>query len=302
MQGQNQVREDWMRKFAIGAVVLMLFIALVIAGPALAQDKSATASTTKIETSTTSLTVDAAAPTPAPKKGSGSHSGDFKWSGFYVGASFGYVLANGDTIFNPGPTAASFFDLKPQTLALHPHGVIGGLRAGWDHQHNYWVFGLSADFSGTGVSGRTIEDPIIANNGLPDTPPSGSSLVSRQELKYFTTIRGRVGVVADKRLLFYATGGVAGGRFINLGDTNFQPTFPDRYLTDISRLKVGWVAGGGIEYAACERWHAGVEYLYYDFPSVSKSVSPAPANPPFFVVNNWAGKGQIVQGVLSYRF
>jgi opacity protein-like surface antigen len=67
-------------------------------------------------------------------------------------------------------------------------------------------------------------------------------------------------------------------------------------------MKVGWVAGGGIEYAICRRWHAGVEYLYYDFPNISKSVSPNPANPPFFVVNNWAAKGQIIRAVFTYRF
>jgi outer membrane immunogenic protein len=302
---KKQVREDWMRKFAIRAVVLTSFTALVIAGPALAQDNNTTASSTKIVASTTStITVDAAAPTPAPapKKGSSSNSDDYKWGGFSLGMSFGYALSNGDTIFNPGPSATSFGALLPQTLALHPHGVIGGLQAGWDHQHNYWVFGITADFSGTGISGKTIEDPIIANSGNPETPVNGSDLKATQELKYLATIRGRLGVVADKRLLFYGTGGVAGGRFILAGDTNYEPFFNLDFLSDISRLKVGWTAGGGIEYAACRHWHAGVEYLYYDFPSVSKIASPNPPDPPFFVVNNWAGKGQIVRAVVSYKF
>jgi outer membrane immunogenic protein len=283
----------------------MSFIALVIAAPAFAQDNSGSASTTnKVVTVSSPITLDSAAPSaaPAPKKGSGSHSGDYKWSGFSLGASFGYALSNGDTIFNPGPTAASFFDLKPQTLALHPQGVIGGLQAGWDHMHGMWVFGITADFSGTGISATSIENPIIANSGLPDTAAGGSDLKTVEQLKYLATVRGRIGVVADKRLLFYATGGAAGGRFILRGDTNYQPAFSEDYLTDISRMKVGWVAGGGIEYAICRRWHAGVEYLYYDFPNISKSVSPNPANPPFFVVNNWAAKGQIIRAVFTYRF
>jgi outer membrane immunogenic protein len=293
-----------MRKFAVGTAVLAVFIALVIAGPTFAQDNSGTASTTKTVTASTSLTLDAASPTPAPapKKGSSSGSGEHKWSGFSLGGSFGYALSNGDTIFNPGPTASSFFDLLPQTLALHPHGVIGGLQGGWDHKQGMWLYGLAVDFSGTGINGTSIEDPIINNDGTPDTAAGGSDLKTTEELKYLATIRGRIGVIADKRLLFYATGGVAGGRFVLSGDTNYHPAFPEDYLTDISRMKVGWVAGGGIEYAVCRRWHAGVEYLYYDFPNVSKLVSPSPANPPFFVVNNWATKGQIVRAVFSYRF
>jgi outer membrane immunogenic protein len=289
-----------MRKFSIGAISIFALMALVIAGPVFAGDDDAAKTTTKPVTSA-SAPASTPAPAPVPPPHS-SGSGDHKWSGFSVGASFGYVQANGDTSFIPGPTAASFFDLKPQTLLLHPHGVIGGLQAGWDHQHNYWLFGITADFSGTGVNGSTIENPIIANSGSPDTPPGGSHLKASESLKYFATIRGRVGVVADKRLLFYATGGVAGGRFILLGDTNFTPFFSEDYFTEISRIKVGWTAGGGIEYALWRHCHLGVEYLYYDFPNEAKSVSPKPPNPPFFVVNTWAAKGNVARAVFSYRF
>jgi outer membrane immunogenic protein len=289
-----------MRKFSIGAISIFVLMALMITGPAFAGDDDAAKTTTK-PVSSASAPASTPAPAPVPPPHSSGSSGH-KWSGFSIGASFGYTQANGDTRFNPGPTAASFFDLLPQTLVLHPHGVIGGLQAGWDHQHNYWVFGITADFSGTGINGSTIENPIIANSGLPDTSPGGSHLKATENLKYLATIRGRIGVVADKRLLFYATGGVAGGRFILGADSDFKPAFTEDYLLDISRIKVGWTAGGGIEYALHRHWHAGVEYLYYDFPNISKSASPNPANPPFFVVNNWAAKGQIARAVFSYKF
>ncbi len=292
-----------MRKLAIGGVVLTVFIALAIAGPAFAQDNGASASNPK---TVTSSIVDAPAPAaaaaPAPKKGSSSNSGEYKWNGFSLGGSFGYVLGNGDTIFNPLPDAASFFDLEPQTLVLHPHGVIGGVQAGWDHRHGAWLFGLSADFSGTGVNGTTLENPIIDSAGLPDSAAGGSDLTAQEQLKYFSTIRGRLGVIADKRLLFYATGGVAMGRFILGADSNFEPNGTEDYLLEISRFKVGWTAGGGIEYAVCRHWHAGVEYLYYDFPNESAIANPNPANPPFQVFNNWAAKGQIARAIFSYRF
>ncbi|MFZ0819402.1 MAG: outer membrane beta-barrel protein [Candidatus Acidiferrales bacterium] len=294
-----------MRKYAVGAVVLTVFIALVIAGPAFAQDNSASAANTKIVASTTStLTVDAAAPTPAPapKKGSSSGSGEYRWSGFSLGASFGYALSNGDTIFNPGPNPTTFFNLMPQTLALHPHGVIGGLQAGWDHKQGMWVYGLTVDFSGTGIQGITKVSPITNNVGLPFSPAGGSDLAAKEELKYLATIRGRIGVVADKRLLFYATGGAAGGRFIFGADSNFEPFGSEDFFTEISRMKVGWTVGGGIEYAACRHWHVGAEYLYYDFPNESKTANPNPTDPPLFVVNNWAAKGQIARAVFSYKF
>jgi len=56
------------------------------------------------------------------------------------------------------------------------------------------------------------------------------------------TVRLRAGFGFD-RFLAYATGGAA-----------FQD-FDD----------VGWVAGGGVEYAIWNNWTIGVEYLHYDF-------------------------------------
>jgi len=294
-----------MRKFAFGTVAVMFLFALSVAGPASATDDKASSSTTNTAT-TPSIGLSAPTPAPAPARKAKTHTNSsseegYKWSGFSLGGSFGYVQGNGDTIFNPLPNAEDFEDLEPQSILLHPHGVIGGVRGGYDFQHGNWVFGLAVDFSGTGVSGNALETPIINSEGLPDTPPGGSTLTAKEELKFLSTIRGRAGFVVDKRVLFYATGGVAMGRFILGADANY-PEFEFDYPTDISRFKVGWVAGGGIEYAVCKRWHAGVEYLYYEFPSESKVVNQIPAEPPFQILNNWAAMGQIAQGVLTYRF
>jgi outer membrane immunogenic protein len=56
------------------------------------------------------------------------------------------------------------------------------------------------------------------------------------------TVRLRGGFAFD-RFLAYGTGGAAFQDFNN----------------------VGWVAGGGVEYAVTDNWTVGVEYLHYDF-------------------------------------
>jgi outer membrane immunogenic protein len=63
------------------------------------------------------------------------------------------------------------------------------------------------------------------------------------------TARLRGGIAFD-RFLAYATGGAA---FEDFND-------------------VGWVAGGGVEYAITDNWTAGVEYLHYDFGSDDSDV------------------------------
>ncbi len=56
------------------------------------------------------------------------------------------------------------------------------------------------------------------------------------------SVRLRGGIAFD-RFLAYATGGAA---FRDFDD-------------------VGWIAGGGVEYAVANNWTVGVEYLHYDF-------------------------------------
>jgi outer membrane immunogenic protein len=274
----------------------MFMAALVVAGPAFATDDNATAKPSS------SPSTDASAPTPAPAAKAKSHSSpdpDRMWSGFSLGINFGYSQSNGDTSFNPLPNEASFFNLEPQTLVVHPHGIIGGVDAGYDMQHGAWVFGLAADFSGTGITTTTRDNTIIQSDG---STFSGGFLSARETVDWLSTIRGRAGFTVDKRVLFYATGGVAIGGFNFRAETNFQPTGTADYVSDINRIKVGWVAGGGIEYHVHHRWSAGVEYLYYDFPNEANAVPSVPANGSFEVGYTWGAKGQIIRAILNYKF
>ena len=63
------------------------------------------------------------------------------------------------------------------------------------------------------------------------------------------SVRMRGGVAFD-RFLAYATGGAA---FRDFDD-------------------VGWVAGGGVEYALTDAWVVGLEYLHYDFDNDDSDV------------------------------
>jgi outer membrane immunogenic protein len=283
-----------MRKFAFGAAVLLVLIALVVAGPAFAQDDNASTTTKTVSSAS------APSPAPAPKKGSSSSSGDYNWGGFSLGASMGYSWGRSDTAFIPLPSAAVFINLANQSLRLPTHGVIGGLQAGWDHQHNYWVMGLAVDFSGSGMQGHTSTTPIIQNNGTPF--PGAGFLSAKESTKWMSTVRGRVGIVADKKLLFYATGGAAFGRFIFGADTDFRPVGTEFYIADISRVKVGWTVGGGIQYGVSTHWNMGWEYLYYSFPNEAFNSHPNPPLPPFSINYNWGDRGNIVRFVTNYKF
>jgi outer membrane immunogenic protein len=290
-----------MRKYAIGAIAVTLLFTLAVAGPAFATDDKASSSTTN--TATTPST-DAPSPTPAPApKPKGkmhmSSDPDHMWAGLSLGINLGYSQSDGDTSFNPLPTAASFANLAPQSLLLHPHGVVGGVGAGYDMQHRNWVFGLAADFSGTGITMSTVDNTIIQNNG---TPFGNGFLSARETVDWLATIRGRAGFVVDKRVLFYATGGLAGGGFNYRAQTDFNPGGFADYVADINRIRIGWTVGAGAEYAIHHHWHAGVEYLYYEFSSEAKAAPSVPVNGSFMVGYGWTSRGQIARGLISYKF
>ena len=54
----------------------------------------------------------------------------------------------------------------------------------------------------------------------------------------------------------------------------------EQYPASLSTTKVGWAAGGGVEYAISKRWTIKAEYLYMDLGSESVIASPILPNPP----------------------
>jgi outer membrane immunogenic protein len=93
-------------------------------------------------------------------------------------------------------------------------------------------------------------------------------------LDLLSTVRGRVGYAFD-RALFYGTGGFAMGDY-STTRTQTSGTFMSAAAgtaETFSKLRLGWTAGGGIEYALGDNWTVRAEYLFvglqpltYTFP------------------------------------
>ena len=90
-------------------------------------------------------------------------------------------------------------------------------------------------------------------------------------------------------MLVYAT---AGGAFSNYnGNTTINATgvqFPG------NSSRVGWIAGGGVEYAVTRNWIVGVEYLHADYGSATMTYDVSYG--PVRVTDD------VVRGRLSYKF
>lgn len=95
------------------------------------------------------------------------------WSGFHIGALFGYSFGDADT-----------------PVALNPDidGIDGGIYAGASYQFDQFVLGLEGDALASGAEGSA--------GGL------------KVEQTWSGSLRGRAGIALD-RFLLYGTGGLA---------------------------------------------------------------------------------------------
>jgi outer membrane immunogenic protein len=133
------------------------------------------------------------------------------------------------------------------------------------------VAGLAADIDWSNIKGSTTVN-----------------CVSRCETSngWLGTARGRIGYAFD-RFLPYFTGGAAFGEVKGsvLGFGSFSET------------KVGWTAGGGLEYAFVDNWTAKLEYLYVDLGKTNCNAACSGGN-PFDVTFGT----NVVRGGVNYKF
>jgi outer membrane immunogenic protein len=141
--------------------------------------------------------------------------------------------------------------------------------------------------------------PIIRNDGSPLA--GGGALTSHQEINWFGTLRPRFGYTVTPSMLVYGTGGLAYGDVSYSANTDFRPAFTAFYPASVSKTKVGWTVGAGVEYAIAKNWTVKTEYLYMDLgdqSAIGSSIGAA----PFQVGYNWETTAHIVNVGMNYKF
>jgi outer membrane immunogenic protein len=217
----------------------------------------------------------AAPPAPTPV---------YSWTGFYVGANIGGGWGDRSVDFTPNdPAAAAFFGAAQvgaqPPVSFNSSGALGGLQLGYNWQFNKnWIAGFETDFAWTGIKGSGSS--MNATSALP-------TVAVEEKVKWFGTVRARLGYLPSRNFLAYVTGGFAYGRLeqngsywfgnpnvggggiaLNAGGYsvacgngigfNVSPCFAG----SSSGMATGWTVGGGIEYALWKNLTVKAEYLY----------------------------------------
>jgi outer membrane immunogenic protein len=195
----------------------------------------------------------------------------FSWAGFYFGIQGGGIVGRSQ---QDGPLGeiTNKFDLS---------GALVGGEYGTNWQFGHWVLGMESDSSWTSLKGTA---PEVFN------PTPGFTATTQEN--YLAMSRVRIGYAQD-RLLAYITGGLADGY------VEAKSSGPAGSISD-DQFRLGWNAGGGVEWAFAPQWSAKVEYIHFDLGNAS-ALNAVPA--PFLNrANGVSLNGDLVRVGLNYHY
>jgi len=213
------------------------------------------------------------------------------WTGFHAGLNAGGAWAASNAIsfvsapflvngVGNVPWAAASAIAGSGAVSTNGAGFIGGGQLGYDWRFNgRFLVGLEADVQG--LAGANNNASVVT---LAPAPAPGlnflTSVSGGKSLDFLGTARGRLGYLITPTLLAYATGGFAYGQAASA--TNFFQHVPNDFpgflllganQGRLSQMRVGWTAGGGLEWLFWPQWSAKIEYLYFDLGAATYPVA-----------------------------
>jgi outer membrane immunogenic protein len=223
----------------------------------------------------------------------------FSWTGFYIGAHAGYAWGDHDiSVAHPCPQCLPAMYQADAFAGSKPFGgnaFVGGGQIGADKQFGSLVLGVAIDASKGDLKGeQTIRMDYDTDWAI------------QTKVEWFGSARARLGFTTGQ-LLMYATGGVAWAKVA----TDMQTISITGPVT-MSELSgnawhVGYVVGGGVEWAFAPNWTLSAEYLHYDFGAAAYDPKgTAYAGTPGAFAHHELAKGdlqmQVARGGINFRF
>jgi len=220
------------------------------------------------------------------------------WTGGYVGVDVGYGFGQNDNDTTFRPNEASF-GARNFGSSVDADGAVVGAHAGYDWQHGNWVVGVAADVAWSNIEGEERITPLVDSGGTPDPTWFQDQTAAVNGLG---TLRLRVGKLIQPNTLAYATGGFAYGEVEFNTLTWFDPDPQFQYAGSDSEKRLGWTAGGGVEWATTGAWSFRAEYLYYDLGDRDFTAMPITPNPPYNVGQDFTTTGSLLRVGASFNF
>ncbi len=185
-----------------------------------------------------------------------------KWQGSYMGFSSGYGYDKQEITLS-----RTLGVITAGSNTVDKKGaMIGGIQGGHNWQNGNYVYGLELDFNPSAIQ---HQETLYKDWGY-----ANDTLTTKTSVNWFSTLRGRAGILVHNNLLVYATGGLAIGR-VNT-TSQFTVIYPEFVAGNgtmsgqSSTTKRGWTLGAGTESYLTKAWSWKLEYLYTDLGSGHK--------------------------------
>ncbi len=245
------------------------------------------------------------------------------WTGFYVGLNAGGTFGGSNSYSTTAYPLAVSADPARALLSAEAAataagvfgagnngGFIGGGQIGYNWQfYTNFVIGVEADIQGVASNTGSINTfgvvpSSFATRGVDSISTFGND---SSRLDYLGTVRGRVGWLFTPTLMIYGTGGLAYGGVTTNSSLVTAHSLPSgsAATSAFADTRVGWTAGGGVEWMFWPNWSAKVEYLYYDLGTITSSaVSVEPTGPLWGYTAQTQKRfdGNLVRAGLNYHF
>jgi len=207
-----------------------------------------------------------------------------QFGGFYIGGNVGWAQLSNEWTDRNDWVDSFDFDFAIGTAKTTKDGVAGGVQGGYNWQRGCTLFGIEADGNWADLKSSKLYTPTDI--------PDDTKLTIDTKVNWYSTLRGRTGIVYDD-LLLYVTGGLA---FASISQSwTMNDLGGSGQIESFSADKMRWGAavGAGVEWAWTQNWSVRSEALWLRFKEQSTTVfSPAGAladkvaNPTFDTNNS----------------
>lgn len=194
----------------------------------------------------------------------------YSWTGFEIGVFGGYGLSKETAGISGANPIGNFLvgsGAVPSTIKTDAQGGVVGGFVGYNYQFApQWVAGLEADLAFSDIKGK--------DGRVLTTAPFGfnASLTTnvQTELDWYGTVRGRLGYLLTPNVMIYGTGGLAYGEIKGTTTVTLATPIPalnGSAVGSYDQTKIGYAAGGGVQWAILPNVIARAQYTYIDLGS-----------------------------------
>ena len=217
----------------------------------------------------------------------------YSWTGPYLGFSVGG--AKGESRVKDTSPPPGYNNLVGETWSFGKNVFTTGAQAGYNLQRGVFLVGGELDLGYLGMHHSKVAPQSVIL--------FGSDTKAKVKTDFYTSVRARLGLAADRVLLFGTGGWIGANSELSVVDgCTVPPCGPLAINAKSDDFLSGWTAGGGLELGFTHHTSFKVEYMYIDLGT--EKVKDLGVAAGFTFPGSWniTTRAHLIRLGLNYRF